>query len=236
MVYWNKFHPGITLMQTYVAYYRVSTHKQGQSGLGLWAQQKMVADFCKGGNLIAEFTDVESGKNNNRPELLRAITLAKAKGALLVIAKLDRLSRNVFFISSLLESGVAFKALDIPVADHFTVHLFAALAEKERKMISERTKAALAAKKERGYKLGSPYLTLTEEIRKKGTARLMENARKDEHSLRASTVIKLLRNNGASFRAIAAELNRTGFKTRYGKTFHPMAVKRLYERELPCAN
>ena len=219
-------------MQTYVAYYRVSTQKQGQSGLGLSAQKKMVVDFCKGGELLAEFTDVESGKNNNRPELSKAITLTKSKGALLVIAKLDRLSRNVYFISSLLESGVQFKALDIPVADHFTVHLFAALAEKERKMISERTKAALAAKKERGFKLGSPYPTLTDEIRKKGTATLMENARKDEHSLRATTVIKLLRKNGASFRAIAAELNKVGFLTRYGKSFHPMGVKRLYQRAI----
>jgi DNA invertase Pin-like site-specific DNA recombinase len=118
-----------------------------------------------------------------------------------------------------------------PVADHFTVHLFAAIAEKERKMISERTRAALAVKKSQGYKLGSPYLTLTEEIRIKGSSTLMENARKDEHSLRAMTVIRLLRKNGLTYRAIAAELNRSGFKTRYGKPFHPMAVKRLYERD-----
>ncbi len=219
-------------MQTYIAYYRVSTQKQGQSGLGLSAQKKMVADFCKAGALLSEFTDVESGKNNNRPELTKAINLAKAKGALLVIAKLDRLSRNVYFISSLLESGVQFKALDIPVADHFTVHLFAALAEKERMMISERTKAALAAKKERGYKLGSPSPTLTDQITKKGRATLMQNAWKNEHSLRATTVIKLLRKNGASFRDIAEELNKAGFLTRYGKAFHPMGVKRLLEREL----
>ncbi len=217
---------------SYVAYYRVSTHKQGQSGLGLSAQRQLVSSFCKEGYLLAEFTDVESGKNNFRPELSKAINLSKAKGALLVIAKLDRLSRNVFFISSLLESGVQFKALDIPVADHFTVHLFAALAEKERKMISQRTKAALEAKKSQGYRLGSPYLTLTEEIRKKGTAALIENARKDEHSMRAITVIRLLRKSGSTYRAIAAELNQAGFKTRYGKAFHPMAVKRLYERDL----
>lgn len=223
-------------MQTYVAYYRVSTQKQGQSGLGLEAQKKMVEDFCKGGKVIGTFTDIESGKNNLRPELQKAVAIAKEQGALLVIAKLDRLSRNVFFISSLLEWGVQFKALDIPLADHFTVHLFAAIAEKERRMISERTKAALAAKKERGYKMGSPSPTLTEEIRKKGTAALMENACKNEHSLRAMTVIRLLRNNGASYRAIACELNRSGFKTRYEKAFHPMAVKRLYERDLQANN
>jgi DNA invertase Pin-like site-specific DNA recombinase len=218
--------------QTYVAYYRVSTQKQGQSGLGLEAQKKMVEDFCKGGGVLASFTDIESGKNNLRPELQKAVAMAKANRALLVIAKLDRLSRNVFFISSLLESGVQFKALDIPVADHFTVHLFAAIAEKERKMISERTRATLAVKKSQGHKLGSPYLTLSEEIRKKGTAALMENARQDEHSLRAMTVIKLLRKSGATFRTIAQELNRSGFKTRNGKAFHPMGVKRLYERSL----
>ncbi len=98
-------------MQTYVAYYRVSTQKQGQSGLGLEAQKKMVEEFCKGGQVLTKFTDIQSWKNNNWQELLKAISNAKAKGACLLIAKLDRLSRNVFFISSILESGVQFKAL-----------------------------------------------------------------------------------------------------------------------------
>jgi DNA invertase Pin-like site-specific DNA recombinase len=153
--------------QTFVAYYRVSTQKQGQSGLELEAQKKMVEDFCKGGQALCSFTDIESGKNNLRPELQKAAAMAKANGALLVIAKLDLLSRNVFFISSLLKSGVQFKALDIPVADHFTVHLFAAIAEKERKMISERTRAALAVKKSQGHKLGSPYLTFPKRSERK---------------------------------------------------------------------
>ena len=138
-------------MKKYVAYYRVSTQKQGQSGLGLEAQRRTVEQFCREGEIISEFTDVESGKNNARPELMKAIAHAKRHGALLVIAKLDRLSRNVYFISSLLESKVHFKACDLPEADHFTVHLFAALAEKERKMISERTRSALESKKSQGF-------------------------------------------------------------------------------------
>lgn len=143
-------------MKTYVAYYRVSTVKQGHSGLGLEAQRHTIEAFCREGSILAEFTDVESGKNDHRPELLKAIAYTKQHRAQLMIAKLDRLSRNVYFISSLMESKVHFKACDLPEADHFTVHLFAALAEKERRMISERTKAALAAKKARGFALGNP--------------------------------------------------------------------------------
>ncbi|MDJ1497638.1 recombinase family protein [Cytophagaceae bacterium DM2B3-1] len=130
------------------------------------AQKRTVEKFCEGGQILAEFTDTKSGKNNNRPELLKAIAYAKSKDTLLVIAKLDRLSRNVYFISSLLESRVHFKACDLPEADHFTVHLFAALAEKERKMISERTKAALQSKKEKGFKMGTPA-NLNDQARKK---------------------------------------------------------------------
>ncbi|MDJ1505244.1 recombinase family protein [Xanthocytophaga agilis] len=122
-----------------------SDQKQDQSGLGLEAQKKPLKNSAK----EVRFWLSIRIKNNNRPGLLKAIAHAKSKGALLVIAKLDRLSRNVYFISSLLESRVHFKACDLPEADHFTVHLFAALAEKERKMISERTKAALQSKKRR---------------------------------------------------------------------------------------
>ncbi|MDJ1485950.1 recombinase family protein [Cytophagaceae bacterium YF14B1] len=216
--------------RSYVAYYRVSTKGQGQSGLGLDAQKRTVEKFCENGRIIGEYTDIESGNNSNRPELAKAIGFAKTHNALLVIAKLDRLSRNVHFISSLLESRVHFKACDLPEADHFTVHLFAALAEKERRMISERTKAALQSKKEKGFKLGTPA-NLDQRAKQKGVAAVKSNARLDGHNIRAGAMAVLLRNQGLSFRQIARRLNELGYPTRKGKPFRPMSVKRLVDRD-----
>src|SRR3954462_14887614 len=142
----------------FVAYYRVSTDKQGKSGLGLEAQREAVQSYLNGGSwtLAAAVTEVESGKRNDRPELDRALGLCRLYGATLVVAKLDRLARNVAFISKLMESGVDFVALDLPQANRLTVHILAAVAEHEAAMISQRTKAALAAAKARGIKLGNP--------------------------------------------------------------------------------
>ena len=142
----------------YVAYLRVSTDKQGRSGLGLEAQRDTIATYLRGtgGEAIAEFVEVESGKLNTRRQLAAAMYRAKVTGAKLLIAKLDRLSRNVSFIAALQESGVKFVCADMPEANELTVHLLAAMAQHERKMISERTKAALAAAKRRGTKLGNP--------------------------------------------------------------------------------
>src|SRR5262245_2711635 len=140
----------------FVAYYRVSTDRQGKSGLGLDAQKKAVLDYLNGGSweLVAEHTEIESGKNNERPALTKAIEACRRHKATLVIARLDRLSRNVAFIAALMDSGVAFVAVDNPHANKLTVHILAAVAEHEREMISERTKAALAAAKARGKRLG----------------------------------------------------------------------------------
>src|SRR5919107_4586224 len=140
----------------FVAYYRVSTDKQGRSGLGLEAQRDAVRCYLNGGNwtLADAVTEVESGKRNDRPELDRALALCRLYGATLVVAKLDRLARNVAFISKLMESGVDFVAVDFPQANRLTVHILAAVAEHEAAMISQRTKAALAAAKARGKKLG----------------------------------------------------------------------------------
>src|SRR2546423_2333114 len=142
----------------FVAYFRVSTDRQGKSGLGLEAQRKSVLDYLDGGrwSLVAEFTEIESGKHNDRPELAAALAACKKHKARLVIAKLDRLSRNLAFIAALMESGVEFVAVDNPHANKLTVHVLAAVAEHEREMISQRTKAALAAAKARGVKLGNP--------------------------------------------------------------------------------
>ena len=140
-----------------VAYYRVSTKKQGQSGLGLDGQQAALEQYIaqNAGQIIGTYREVETGKRADRPELLKAIAHAKRSKATLVVAKLDRFSRNVAFLSRLMESGIDFVACDNPHANRFTCHILAAVAEHEAAMISERTKAALASAKRRGIKLGS---------------------------------------------------------------------------------
>src|SRR4051795_3734033 len=142
----------------WVAYYRVSTQKQGASGLGLEAQREAVAGHLDGGNwqLAAEFTEIESGRKNDRPELAKALATCRRIGATLIIAKLDRLARNVAFVSNLMESGVEFVAVAFPTANRLTIHILAAVAEHEAAMTSTRTKAALAAAKARGTRFGNP--------------------------------------------------------------------------------
>jgi len=212
----------------YIAYYRVSTKQQGRSGLGLEAQRTMVKQFVKCDDcIIAEYTDVESGKKNTRPELLKAIQHSKDTGAKLVIAKLDRLSRNAGFIYMLRDTKVEFVCADMPDANSLTIGIFAALAQHEREIISERTKAALAAKKATGWQPGSPE-NLTDDARQKAIEVRKENARaaNSEHAL----TIKYMRNADVSFRDIASQLNQSGKRTRTGKEFKAMTVKRIYDR------
>src|SRR5207302_5177810 len=146
-------------IRRFVADYRVSTVRQGRSGLGLEAQKAAVLAFINGNaELLAEFTEVESGKHANREELKKAIAACKKHKAKLVIAKLDRLSRNLAFIATLMESGVEFVAVDNPHANKLTVHILAAVAQHERELIAQRTRDALQAAKARGKKLGNPKL------------------------------------------------------------------------------
>src|SRR5262245_21959259 len=156
----------------FVAYYRVSTDHQGVNGNGIAAQRKAVEDYLNGGRwkLVAEFTEVESGKRADRPELEKALAACKRHKAKLVIAKLDRLSRNVHFISGLMERKVDFVACDMPSANAFMINVYAAVAQEERRMISERTKAGLAAAKARGVKLGGPALSALNETRQADAA------------------------------------------------------------------
>jgi DNA invertase Pin-like site-specific DNA recombinase len=162
----------------FVAYYRVSTARQGRSGLGLAAQQAAVHEHLNGGKwrIVAEFTEVESGKRaDNRPKLAEALAACRVHGATLIIAKLDRLARNVAFVSNLMEAGVDFEAVDFPAANRLTVHILAAVAEHEARMISERTKAALAAAKRRGVKLGgirNGHVPFTAKVRAMGVSTL----------------------------------------------------------------
>ena len=214
----------------YTPYYRVSTQKQGASGLGLEAQQAAVRAFvAESAQLLPEYVEVESGKNNHRPQLLAAIAEARRVGATLLIAKLDRLSRNAGFIFTLRDAGVDFVCCDMPDANTLTVGLFAVLAQHERETISRRTKDALQAKKARGATLGTPA-NLTDDARAKGRANMQQNAREHQANRQATRLAGLLRAQGHSLPQIAQELTAAGYRTRRGGVFHPTTVNRLLER------
>lgn len=214
-------------MQHYVAYLRVSTARQGQSGLGLEAQRSAVQTFVASRGTIAhEFIEVESGKRDSRPQLTAALAAAKQAGATLLIAKLDRLSRNAGFIFALRDSGVDFVCCDMPDANTLTVGIFAVLAQHERELISQRTKSALTAKKARGFQLGTPA-NLTDEARAKGRLAQREQALSDPDRKKARGMALLLQEKGQTTRQIAAALNETGHATRKGGVFHATTVLRL---------
>lgn len=214
-------------MTRFVAYFRVSTVRQGQSGLGLEAQQAAVQNFLRGdAALVATFVEIESGKKNARPQLAAAMARARQEDAVLLVAKLDRLARNVAFLAALMESRVRFQAVDLPAADEFTLHILAAVAQKEASAISARTREALAAKKARGFSLGTPA-NLTPAARAKSWVAMRENAQANLNNRQAAQLASLLRATGATWRAITDQLNGSGYRTRYGKAFHPMGVRRL---------
>jgi DNA invertase Pin-like site-specific DNA recombinase len=216
---------------TYIAYYRVSTQKQGQSGLGIQAQRSAVKTYLKGIQPLHEYLDVESGtrKGNNREALQQAVNAAKSGNHILVIAKLDRLARNVRFITTLMESSIEFIACDMPQANKFTIHIFAALAEQEAEMISQRTKLALQEKKKKGHKLGKPE-NLTALAISKGQEVRKQNAELNENNRKAGALIVSMKNSGKSFYQITNEINALGFKTRRDFSFQLVQVQRLYER------
>jgi DNA invertase Pin-like site-specific DNA recombinase len=216
----------------FIAYYRVSTARQGRSGLGLEAQQQAVRSHLNGGDwqLVAEVVEVESGKRNDRPKLAEALRLCRLHKATLIIAKLDRLARNVAFVSALMEAGVEFVAVDFPQANRLTVHILAAVAEHEAKAISERTKAALAAAKARGTVLGG-YRghTITADARALSGASRAASA-----SRQAADIMPLIaeaRAAGAkSLREIAAALNERGIPTAKGGQWQAVQVQRVLAR------
>lgn len=214
-----------------ITYYRVSTKAQGLSGLGLEAQAAAVGQYLAGGNatVLASYTDVESGTRADRPQLAKALRHAKHSGATLVIAKLDRLARNVAFVSSLMESGVRFVAADNPHATEFTIHILAAVAQHEAKMIARRTREALAAAKARGVKLGKPENLRNQAVGTvKGAATKRQQAREGYAHVQA--LVLDLRAKGESFGEIARYLNAQGELTRQGCPYQPMTVKRLLDR------
>jgi DNA invertase Pin-like site-specific DNA recombinase len=194
----------------FVSYLRVSTARQGASGLGLEAQRAAVAAHLNGGDwtLLREIVEVESGKRNDRPALAEALRLCRQQKATLVIAKLDRLARNVHFISGLMESGVEFLAVDMPSANRFVVHILAAVAEQEAEAISKRTKAALAAAKERGTVLGGRRVSAERFAEIGVTARQILSAQAAKGSAKVLPTIAEIQGQGINtLRAIATELN-----------------------------
>jgi DNA invertase Pin-like site-specific DNA recombinase len=204
---------------TFISYLRVSTDKQGRSGLGLEAQRHAVTTHVAGGRLLAEYIEIESGKRNDRPQLAVALAHARATGARLIIAKLDRLSRSVYFISSLMEAGVDFLACDLPMADKLTIHVLAAVAEHEREMISARTKAAMAAAKARGVRFGNPHGARALRAAGKGNAAANVAQRANVAAWRAGIlpIVTAIRATGVtSARRIAIELDRRGILTPRG--------------------
>ena len=206
----------------FVAYYRVSTDRQGKSGLGLDAQREAVTSYLNGGSwqLVQEFVEVESGKRADRPQLAAALAACRKHKAKLVIAKLDRLSRNLPFVATLMESGVEFVAVDNPHANKLTIHILAAVAQHEREMISERTKAALAAARARGTQLGNPRLAAAA---KRGVASIKANAR--QFAANVLPIIEEIERSGVtSHNAIAAKLNERRVPTARGGKWTHMQV------------
>lgn len=206
-------------MTTYISYIRVSTQKQGSSGLGLEAQRAAINAFIKDSRLESEYIEIESGRNNDRPQLREAIAHAKAIGATLVIAKLDRLARDVFFITGLMKQNVDFVAADMPFANTMMLQMMAVIAEFEAKQISERTKVALQAAKARGVILGTPQPNAGVAARVANTARRLEPA---------VEVAKAERAKGKTLREIAAALMTKGIVTDRGKDrWQATQVRRL---------
>lgn len=223
----------------FVAYYRVSTARQGRSGLGLEAQRAAVLGYLRGtsGRLLTEFTEIESGKLNERPKLQEAIQRAKLSGARLIIAKMDRLSRNAAFLLALRDSGVRFVAADLPTADETVVGIMAVIAQREREVIAQRTREALAIARQRlareGRRLGNPNgAKALRKARKGNRAAVAEIVRgADERAESYRDVLADVQANGhLSFSAIAEELNRREIEAPRGGRWFPASVARLQAR------
>ena len=221
-------------MRQVVTYIRVSTAAQGKSGLGMEAQRAALARFveAEGREVLAEFVEVETGKGadalDRRPQLAAALAIAKKAKAAVVVAKLDRLSRDVAFISDLMARRVPFIVAELGAdADPFMLHLYAALAEKERHLIADRTRVALAARKAQGVKLGNP--TNLAEAGAKGAA--SQRAEADAFAAKVLPIVRAIQTEGATtLRAIAAALNERGVRTARGGEWHDSTVRNLLAR------
>lgn len=216
----------------YVAYLRVSTQKQGYSGLGLEAQREIIQKHLYDITPISEFIEVESGRKSNRPKLKEALDLCRKTGATLIVAKLDRLARNVSFLSSLLENDVEIVFCDFPQANKMVLHILAAISQYEAELIATRTKQALAAKKIRGAKLGNPehLLDRHEEAIANSNKTNREKAKRNPNNKRAVAFLKVLFGQDLTFNQMAEILNKEGFVTSQGYQFSPSTVYKLIKR------
>ena len=219
----------------FVVYYRVSTDKQGKSGLGLEAQKSTVMNYLNGGNheVVGEYTEIESGGKIDRPELEKAIRDSRLKDARLIVAKLDRLSRDLGFITTLQKAGVRFTVAEMPDATELTIHIYAAMAQHERKLISQRTKEALARAKANGKQLGNPCLHRGERIPGSGFpahAHEVRTKNADEFAMGIQGVIRERCGDKGSLREIAECLNQANYRTARGGLWHATSVKRILER------
>ena len=218
----------------FVAYYRVSTVRQGVSGLGLESQQESVRQYLNGGRwkMVSEYVEIESGRKADRPKLAEALVSCRLHGATLVVAKLDRLARDAHFLLGLKDAGVEFVCVDMPSANRLTVGIMAMVAEEEARMISARTKTALAAAKRRGTKLGKPE-NLTAAAQRKGTSASINRRRLLAERWRADVgpvVRKLIEDGGRTLREVAQELNDLSMPARRGGAWTATQVWRVSQR------
>ena len=217
----------------YISYIRVSTQKQGRSGLGLEAQQAAIGGYLQsnGGKLVGEYQEVESGRHNDRVQLAEALRQCRLLGAVLLIAKLDRLSRNAVFLLQLQDSGVDFVCCDMPGANRMTIGVMALVADQEARFISDRTKAALQAAKARGVHLGNPMGAAAFGNRR-GSAQGAEavKVQADARAEQLADVVRGMREAGMSFAKMADRLNADGYLTARGGKWHPATVRNLLAR------
>ena len=218
----------------YVAYLRVSTQKQGYSGLGLEAQREIIQNFLYDKNPIAEFLEVESGRKTDkgRPKLKEALEICRKTGAQLIVAKLDRLSRNVSFLSQLLESDVDIVFCDFPQANKMVLHILAAISQYEAELIATRTKQALGAKKAKGCTLGNPehLIGKLDEAVSKSVETNKRKAEENPNNKRAAAMLKVLAKEGRTLQEMADYLNEQGFTTSKGYRFSRSSVYVLLKR------
>ena len=216
----------------YVAYLRVSTQKQGYSGLGLEAQREIIQKYLCGKNPIAEYVEIESGRKKDRPKLKEALTLCRKDGATLIVAKLDRLARSVSFLSNLLESDVEIVFCDFPQANKMVLHILSAISQYEAELIATRTKSALKAKKARGYKLGNPehLLDKHEQAIQNSIKTCKEKADNNPNNKRAVAILRTLVKEKHTLQEIADILNKEGFVTSQGCSFSKSTVYKLIKR------
>ena len=216
----------------YVAYLRVSTQRQGTSGLGLQAQQEIIRKYLNGISPIAEFIEVESGRKSDRPKLHEALELCKKKKATLIVAKMDRLSRNVAFTSQLLDSGIEIVFCDFPQANRLVLTIISAISEYEAGLIRQRTKAALQIKREQGCSLGKPENLMRNLGKAIAHSRItnQEKAQKNSNNRRAVAILRSLVNKTSNLSEMARVLNEEGFQASRGGKFSAKQVSLLLQR------